>query len=95
MVTLVKLMKCPSWEQAAIIELNRAYDKTLSQFTTEPAEFRDILHRTGSIVSGSAAIWFLFRLPVTWKAADMDVFTPYGAFDQVVHLLEELVGHQQ
>ena len=93
MVTLVKLKRCSSWRQASIIELNRSYDKMLSRFTSNPAEFRGILRRTGAIVSGSAALWFLFRLPVTWKAEDMEIFTPYGTLDEVVLLFEDLLGH--
>ena len=76
MFTLVKLRRCRSWHGAVTIELNQSYNASLSPFTTEPATFRDILRRTGSVASGSAALWFMLRMPDSWTPADIDILTP-------------------
>ena len=94
MVTLVKLRKCRTWHGAVLIELNRCYNATLSTFTTDPFAFRDILRRTGSLVSGSAALWFLLRTPDDWSPVDVDILTPRLAFDPVVRLIQDLIGSQ-
>ena len=94
MLTLVKLRQCRTWHGAVLIELNRSYNATLSTFTPEPCAFRDILRRTGSLASGSAALWFLLRMPDAWTPVDVDILTPRLAFDEVVRLIENLIGSQ-
>ena len=92
MSQLCALEKDASWQPAVRLELKRAYDKVLSPFTDEPDVFRSVMRDTGSVISGSTALWYLMRMPDSWTPNDMDIVTPYSSFSDVLSYLMTLPG---
>ena len=80
------------WHCAVLEALNRDYTKVLKRFTPKPERFRSMLRETGSIVSGSTALWFFFRTRTAWTPGDMDIVTPFSTFDNVVEHVMSLPG---
>lgn len=68
------------WLSAVTETLNRDYTRLLTPFTPDPDAFRSMLRDTGSIVSGSTALWFFLRMRTAWTPGDMDLVTPYASF---------------
>ena len=70
------------------MEMNRSFTQILSPFTQDPDAFRSLLRETGSVISGSTALWYFMRMPTAWTPGDMDIVTPYTSFDTITtHIL--------
>ena len=80
------------WHTAVVEALNRDYTQVLAPYTDDPSAFRSMLRDTGSIVSGSTALWFFLRMRTTWTPGDMDLITPYATFDTVLAYIMSLPG---
>ncbi|OBZ66998.1 hypothetical protein A0H81_12998 [Grifola frondosa] len=63
----------------------------LTRSFTHPDLFRSLLRDADSIISGSTALAFLLPEYLGWTPNDLDIYTPYGAFDVVI---AHLVGIQ-
>ncbi|KIM24318.1 hypothetical protein M408DRAFT_234538 [Serendipita vermifera MAFF 305830] len=50
----------------------------LEPFVKNPKELRDIMNQTGSIVSGSSALWLICGFPKEWSAGDLDMYCAKG-----------------
>ena len=92
MPLLFSLEEDAHWHSSVLQALNRDYAAMLAPFTSNPAGFRNMLRDTGSVVSGSTALWFLLRKPTSWTPNDMDIVTPYSQYDDVLAYLMSLPG---
>lgn len=78
----------------------RTYTKSrihaaLSPWIAHPLEFRDILRRTRSVISGSLAL--SVALDDQWRANDLDIYVPYRTpkSDVIAHIIDREGYHIQ
>lgn len=56
----------------------------LKKWVSEPLSLRKVMHKTGSLISGSSVVWFLQRGPSNWSPGDLDVYTAYGRSGPII-----------
>ncbi|KAG8900993.1 hypothetical protein FRB99_005643 [Tulasnella sp. 403] len=69
------------------------FNRLLSHWLREPAAFRSLMRHTGTFVSGSAALRFLFADDEGWWPGDLDVYVRSGAACQDV--ITYLTSHEE
>ncbi|KAI0043917.1 hypothetical protein FA95DRAFT_1479777, partial [Auriscalpium vulgare] len=76
--------------------LTRAWNTTLEQHFHDALGFREILRVTGSIVSGSHALYFALRNTEwhQWQPSDLDVYCPVAAGLDLVEYLVRREGYK-
>ena len=90
--TLFAFYHDSKWREEAGVELNGRYEALLGRFTENVEGFREMMRKTNSVISGSAALWFLLSSPQEWIADDLDILVPESRFPEVVAFLTAMDG---
>jgi hypothetical protein len=65
----------------------RQYHRLLSTYVDIPYQFRELIGRHRSIISGSAVVWLIEGFPSSWTPGDLDIYTPKGESKPVINYL--------
>ncbi|KAK7685931.1 hypothetical protein QCA50_010740 [Cerrena zonata] len=90
--TLLGLYCDNGWRELVGIEMMLCYNALLASFTPNPASFRQMMSDTGSIISGSTALYLLLRQPCTWKPRDVDVIGVNEGYKTLLAFILSLPG---
>ena len=90
METLIVLLHDKVFRSMAEKELEKAFKDLLGRFAAEPEGIRSMMKRTGSVITGSAALWYLLRRPCGWEPSDLDIVTPHDMFQEVIQSILEM-----
>ena len=80
------------WAPAVRSELQSTFADLLSTVCTDPESFRKMMKDTGSVISGSMALYYILRQPKSWTPDDMDLIAPKGRFQDVLDYVKALPG---
>ena len=80
------------WREEAGEELCSRYEALLGRFTEDVDGLREMMRMTSSVVSGSAALWYLLGSPQDWMPDDLDILVPESRFLDVVTFLTKIDG---
>lgn len=71
---------CPEMKKCVDMFLEKTWLSMFRPFLDAPETFLELLDDTGSVVSGSFALWFLLGGALDWEPQDLDIYCPvYGA----------------
>lgn len=80
------------WHEEVVEELNERYKVLLGKFVEDAEGFRQMMRKTGCVISGSAALWFLLGGPEHWLPRGLHLMTRDYNFFQVIAELRQLDG---
>ena len=89
---LLKLFDDKTFQPRVIGEFTLRLRTTLALFVPDPETFRDLMRHTGSLVSGSVALWFACSLPTTWRPDYLDLLIPVASTATIKHFLFNIPG---
>ena len=71
--------------------LQATVSQVLSKFMPDPQAFRELMRNTGSVISGSTALYLVCASP-PWFPNDVDLYVTFDEFHPVVKALQEEQG---
>lgn len=86
---------CRFTDRTTAYTLNHRYDAALASFVRDPTGLRNTLRVTGSVISGSAALYILDVDRATkWYPNDLDIYAPITSAAIMVTYLVTVEGYE-
>ena len=90
--TLLALIHDVELETLAREEMERWYKELLANYTPDGEGMREMMRKTGAVITGTVALEFLWGEARGWSHGELEIVTRRGRFDEVWRYVEEHFG---